>query len=325
MNPAVVLSINASDPTGFGGLEADLRTFAAHNVHGASVVTAVGGPIEHYPMPGNVVGGELSMVLAEMKPAAVKIGVMATAEIAGAIGVRVRSGELTNIVLDPVFDANGGHRRGVIGATLRLLPDVCVITPNIDEAGDLVGWPVITTADMAGAAGQLISRGAKYVVITGGRLAGDESIDAIWTDGGVRFLHAKRIETTNVRGTGSAFSAAIAARLALGATMLEAVMSAKSYVSAALAGSRDWQVGFHSRPLDNLGLSTGLQLPVMRAPSPREALPARPAAVRPVSGQPALGQPAPGQSAPSKPALGQSTDGPAAAPIGPRSGVALPA
>jgi hydroxymethylpyrimidine/phosphomethylpyrimidine kinase len=301
MNPSVALTINASDPTGFGGLEADLRTFAAHNLHGASVVTAVGGPTEHFPMPGNVVGGELSMVLAELKPAAVKIGVMATAEIAGAIGTRVRSGELTNIVLDPVLDANGGHRRGVIGATLRLLPDVCVITPNIDEAGELVGWPVITTADMAGAAGQLISRGAKFVVITGGRLAGDESVDAIWTDGGVRFLHAPRIETTNVRGTGSTFSAAIAARLALGATMLESVTSAKSYVSAALAGSREWQVGYHHRPLDNLGLAAAPQIPAMRGAEPRAALPSRPATV----------QPAP--------------DKPEGAPIGPRSGVALPA
>jgi hydroxymethylpyrimidine/phosphomethylpyrimidine kinase len=261
MNPAVVLTINASDPTGFGGLEADLRTFSAHNLHGASVVTAVGGPSEHYPMPGNVVGGELSMVLAELKPAAVKVGVIGTAEIAGAIAGRVRSGELPNLVLDPVLDTSGGHKRGVIGAILRLMPDACVLTPNIDEAGELVGYPVITTADMAGAAGQLISRGAKYVVITGGRLAGDESIDAIWTDGGVRFLHAPRVETTNVRGTGSTFSAAIAARLGLGANILEAVMSAKNYVTTALAGSRDWQIGYHSRPLDNLMLSEAGRLP----------------------------------------------------------------
>jgi hydroxymethylpyrimidine/phosphomethylpyrimidine kinase len=302
MNPAVALTINASDPTGFGGLEADLRTFAAHQLHGASIITAVGGPTEHYPMPGNVVGGELSMVLAEFKPAAVKVGVMATAEIAAAIGGRVRAGELTNVVLDPVLDANGGHRRGVIGATLRLMPEVCVITPNIDEAGELVGWPVVTTADMAGAAGQLISRGAKYVVITGGRLSGDESIDAIWTDGGVRFLHAPRVDAVNVRGTGSTFSAAIAAHLALGATMLEAVTSAKSYVTTALHGSRDWQIGYHHRPLDHLGISAAARTPAMWALPPRSASGAAPAAVRPVSGQPAM-----------------------AGPIGPRSGVPLPA
>ncbi len=322
MNPAVALSVNASDPTGFGGLEADLRTFAAHNVHGASVVTAVGGPSEHFPLPGNVVGGELSMVLAEMKPAAVKLGLMATAEIAGAVGGRIRSGELANVVLDPVLDTSGGHRRGVLGAMLRLMPDVCVITPNIDEAGDLVGWPVITTADMAGAAGQLISRGAKYVVITGGRLSGDESVDAIWTDGGVRFLHAPRVDAANATGTGASFTAALAARLALGATMIEAVTSAKTYVSNALAGSRTWQIGYHRRPLDNLGLSSSagsVWIPAMRAPSEHEALPGL------VTARPAI------ESA-DQPAANVTPIRPVSAPptargemIGPRSGVALPA
>jgi hydroxymethylpyrimidine kinase/phosphomethylpyrimidine kinase len=278
MNPAVVLSINASDPTGFGGLEADQRTFAAHNVHAATVVTAVGGPSEHYAMPGNVVGGELSVVLAELKPAAVKVGVVATAEIAGAVAVRCRAGELPNLVLDPVLDTAGGHKRGVIGAILRLMPDACVMTPNVDEAGELVGWPVITTADMAGAAGQLISRGAKYVVITGGRLAGDESIDAIWTDGGVRFLNAPRVEATNIRGTGSTFSAAITAQLALGANILEAVMAAKTYVTNALAGSRDWQIGYHCNPLDNLMLSMPSLAPT-RARPVEQQLALQPAAV----------------------------------------------
>jgi hydroxymethylpyrimidine/phosphomethylpyrimidine kinase len=186
------------------------------------------------------------------------------------------------------------------------MPEVCVITPNIDEAGELVGWPVITTADMAGAAAQLISRGAKYVVITGGRLAGDESIDAIWTDGGVRFLHAPRQDTLNVRGTGSTFSAAIAAQLALGATMIEAVTSAKSYVTAALTGSRDWQVGYHHRPLDNLCVAFAPAPPLSRR-KPMDALPASATAFSAFAAAPASGQPAlPG-------------------PIGPRSGVPLPA
>jgi hydroxymethylpyrimidine/phosphomethylpyrimidine kinase len=279
-----VLSVNASDPTGYGGLESDLRTFAAHDVHGASIVSAVGGPSEHFPMPGNVVGGQLSMALAEFRPAAAKVGMIATAEIAAAVGQRMRSGELAKVVLDPVLDTAGGHRRGVIAAIMRLLPEACVVTPNIDEAGDLVGYPVITTTDMAGAAAQLISRGAKFVVITGGRLSGDESIDAVWTDGGVRFLHAPRVETSNVRGTGSSFSAAIAASLALGADVHEAVTSAKTYVSRALRGSREWQVGHHSRPLDNLCLTAAPtpQLPALPGPR-RSSAPA-------ISGPPMIGK-----------------------------------
>ncbi len=283
MTRAAVLSVNASDPTGYDGLDADLRTFAAHDLHGASIVSAVGGPSEHFPMPGNVVGGQLSMALAEFKPAATKVGLIATAEIAAAVGQRMRSGELKNVVLDPVLDAGGGHRRGVVGALLRLLPDAAIVTPNIDEAGELVGYPVNSTTDMAGAAAQLITKGAKCVVITGGRLSGDESVDAIWTDGGVRFLHAPRVETVNVRGTGSSFSAAIAAALALGADVHEAVNSAKAYVSKALAGSRDWTIGHHARPLDNLCLTAG-------RPGSQFALPAARRPPEQVSGPPMLGK-----------------------------------
>ena len=255
VTPAAVLSINVSDPTGFGGLAADLRTYAAHELHGALITTAVTGPNDQYPLPASVVALALSTTLAEFKPAATKVGAVATGEIAAAIGARLRTGELANLVLDPVLEATGGYRRGVIGAVLRLLPHTTVLTPNIDEAGELVGWPVTSTADMAGAAAQLVSRGAKYVIITGGRLSGDESVDAMWTDGGVRFLYAPRVPTTNVRGAGSTFSAAIAARLALGATVEEAVTAAKTYVTKALAGSRDWRLGWHACPVDNLGFT----------------------------------------------------------------------
>jgi hydroxymethylpyrimidine kinase/phosphomethylpyrimidine kinase len=251
----VVLTINGSDPTGYGCVQADLKTFSAHHVYGAAVVTSVDGPGSLYPLPATAVGGQLSILLAEMHPAATKIGVVGTAENAAAIASRVRAGDLPNLVLDPVFDANDGHRRGVIAAVMRLIPEASVITPNIDEAGALVGWPITTTADMAGAAAQLASRGAKYCVITGGRLAGDESIDAVWTSGGVRFLHAPRVDTGNVRGTGATFSAAIAANLALGAEPPDAVAAAKDYVGRALTGSRQWQIGYHAVPLDHMGLA----------------------------------------------------------------------
>jgi hydroxymethylpyrimidine kinase/phosphomethylpyrimidine kinase len=255
VTPPAVMTINGSDPCGFSGLQADLATFSAHRVFGTAVVTAVDGPGSLYPLPATAVGGQLSMVLAEMRPAATKIGTVGTPENAASIASRIRSGELTNIVLDPVLDANDAYRRGVIAALMRLVPLAEVITPNIDEAGALVGWPISSTADMAGAAGQLASRGAKYVVITGGRLSGSESVDAVWTSGGVRFLHATRIETTNARGTGASFSAAITANLALGAPPPDAVQASKDYVGRALSGSRDWQIAHHGVPLDHLGLA----------------------------------------------------------------------
>jgi hydroxymethylpyrimidine/phosphomethylpyrimidine kinase len=271
VTPATALSINATDPTGFGGLSADLRTFAAHELHGASIVTSVSGLTARYPLPASVVALELSMALAEFRPAATKIGVVGTGEIAAAIAARVRASELPNLVLDPVLEACGGYRRGVIGAVLRLLPFAAVLTPNVDEAGELVGWPVTTTADMAAAAAQLVARGAKFVVITGGRLAGDESVDAVWSDGGVRFLHAPRAEARNVRGGGSTFSAAIAARLALGADVYEAVLSAKEYVTKAIAGSKNWQIGHHWGPVDNLGFTARQEMTVRSLTLPSKA------------------------------------------------------
>jgi hydroxymethylpyrimidine/phosphomethylpyrimidine kinase len=265
--PPVVLSVNTSDPTGFGGLQADLKTFAAHRCHGATVATTLGGPGEPYSPPGNVVGGALSAVLAEFTPAATKVGAIGTAEIAAAVAGRARSGDLGGLVLDPVLDCGMGHRRGVISAFQRLMPFASVLTPDVDEASELVGWPVLSTADMAGAAAQLVSQGTRFVVITGGRLSGTESVDAVWTDSGVRFLHAPRIDVPGLRGAGSTFSAAVAARIALGAGPLEAVMGAKEYIGRALIGSRDWRLGRHGCPPDNLGFTAGTpSIPSARAP-----------------------------------------------------------
>lgn len=235
--PPVVLTINCSDPTGCVGTQADLKTFAAHRVYGTSVVTGADSTSDIYPFPGTVVGGQLSLALAHGAPVACKVGAVGTAENAAAIAARARAGDLPNLVLDPVLDAAGGYRRGVVAAMLGLLPHASVVTPNVDEAAALVGWDVSSTADMAGAAAQLAARGAKYVVITGGRLSGDECVDAIWTNSGVRFLHATRIATAGARGAGATFSAAIAARLAHGMDVGDAVTSAKEYVSTVLTSS----------------------------------------------------------------------------------------
>jgi hydroxymethylpyrimidine/phosphomethylpyrimidine kinase len=255
MTPPVALTINGTDPTGCGGTEADLKTFAAHSVHGMCVVAAAGGASELYPLPQTVVACELSAALAHMTPAATKVGAVATAENASAVAARARAGNLPNLVLDPVLDAATGHRRGVIAAMMRLIPFASVITPNVEEASELVGWPVASMADMAGAAAQLAAHGARHVVITGGQLAGGDAVDALWTPGGVRFLRSPRVPTENDRGRGCTFSAAIAAALALGQPPTEAVMAAKEYVVHALLGSKDWKISYHGGPLDHFGFS----------------------------------------------------------------------
>lgn len=259
MTPPVALTIAGSDSSGGAGIQADLKVFAALGVYGASVVTAVTAQntrdvLDVFPMPGNVVAGQLSAVLDDLPVAAVKTGMLATADIAAAVTARARAGALPNLVVDPVLESSSGRRLGVSAAIERLLPYATVVTPNLDEASALVGWRVNTPTDMAGAAAQLASNGPKHVIITGGDLpGGQEAVDAVWTDAGARFLRSPRVATRNTHGTGCAFSAAITARLALGEPVPEALVFAKRYVTRALAGARGWKIGSGHGPLDHFG------------------------------------------------------------------------
>jgi hydroxymethylpyrimidine/phosphomethylpyrimidine kinase len=262
MTPPLTLTISGSDSSGGAGVQGDLKVFAALRAYGVSVLTAVTaqntrGVRDVYPLPGNVVAAQLNAVLEDLPPAATKVGMLATAEVAAAVCAKARAGLLPNLVLDPVLDSSTGRRLGVVAAIERLMPYAVLATPNRSEASALLGWEVVTPADMAGAAAQLASAGPKYVVVTGGDLvAGEEAVDAVWTEAGARFLRGLRVSTRNNRGTGSAFSAAIAARLALGDPIPEAIVYAKAYVGRALGGARGWQVGNGHGPLDHLGWSS---------------------------------------------------------------------
>lgn len=265
MTPPVVLTIAGSDSGGGSGIQADLRVFAALRTYGTSVVTAVTAQntrtiTDVYPMPGNVVAMQLNAVLEDYRVAATKIGMLASAEVASAVTGKARAGALPNLVVDPVLESSSGRRLGVVSAIERLLPYATVATPNREEASALVGWQVVSPADMAGAAGQIAAGGPKYVVITGGDVAiGDEAVDAVWTESGARFLHYPRISSRNTQGTGCSFSAAIAARLALGDGVSDAILFAKEYVARAITGARDWNIGGAGGPVDQFGW--GLALP----------------------------------------------------------------
>jgi hydroxymethylpyrimidine/phosphomethylpyrimidine kinase len=265
MTPPVVLTIAGSDSSGGAGIQGDLKVFAAMRAYGASVVTAVTAQntrdiLDVFPLPGNVVSGQLSAVLDDMTVAATKTGMLATGDIAAAVTAKARAGALPNLVVDPVLASSSGRRLGVVGAIERLLPYATVVTPNIDEASALVGWRVDTPTDMAGAASQLASGGAKHVVITGGDLPNrEESVDAVWTDSGVRFLRAPRIATRNTHGTGCAFSAAITVRLAYGDAVHDALVFAKRYVSRALRGAQGWKIGNGHGPLDHFEWTTTVE------------------------------------------------------------------
>jgi hydroxymethylpyrimidine/phosphomethylpyrimidine kinase len=262
MTPPVVLTIAGSDSGGGAGIQADLKTFAAVRTYGVSVITAVTAQhtravLDVFALPAEFVGAQLDAVLDDFPVAATKVGMLATADIAGVVAARARAGRLANLVLDPVLTASSGRRLGVVAAIERLLPYARVVTPNRDEASELVGWAVGTQDDMARAAAQLAAAGPQAVVVTGGDLAGtgDDAVDAMWTGSGLRMLHGPRVRTRNTHGTGCTFSAAIAAGLAHGDDVIDAVERAKSYVAGALAGAQDWQLGGGAGPLDHFGWS----------------------------------------------------------------------
>lgn len=259
MNPPTVLTIGGSDCAGARGIQGDLKTFAAHHAYGVAVVTAVSahsrtGINDVFSVPATVVAGQLAAVLDETPPAATKVGMLASGEIAGIVTGRARAGLLPNLVVDPVLTSADGRRRGVSSAVERLLPYALVATPNIEEASALVGWQVVTPTDMAGAASQLASGGPMYVVVTGGQLPGtDEAVDAVWTANGTRFLRSPRIRTAHRQGVGDAFAAALTAQLAIGCPVPEALTAAKNYASRGLHGGRLWHINAVEGPIDHFG------------------------------------------------------------------------
>ncbi|HEU5107105.1 MAG TPA: bifunctional hydroxymethylpyrimidine kinase/phosphomethylpyrimidine kinase [Micromonosporaceae bacterium] len=264
MRLPVVLSVGGSDSGAGGGIQADLKVFAALRTYGVSVVTAVTAQntctlADVYPVPGNVVAVQLNTVLEDMAVSATKVGMLAAGEIAASVTAKARTGALPNLVLDPVLESSSGRRVGLVAALERLLPYATVATPNREEASALLGWRVTTPSEMAAAAGQLASGGPRYVVVTGGDMRiGNEAVDVVWTDAGARFLRYPRIVTRNSYGTGCTFSAAIAARLALGDEPPHAIAYAKRYVARALVGARDWQVGAGHGPIDHFGWRVGV-------------------------------------------------------------------
>jgi hydroxymethylpyrimidine/phosphomethylpyrimidine kinase len=259
VTPPVVLTIAGSDPSAGAGIQADLKTFAAHRVYGVSVITALTTQNSHgvsdvYPVPPSVVATQLDALLDDVRLAAVKVGMLATAETAAVVADRARDGGLPNLVLDPVLLSSSGFPIGVREAVEALLPYATVVTPNAGEAAALLDRPVGTPSELADAAGQLAAKGATYVVVTGGDGPGEDAVDVLWTPDGVRFVTAPRVATRNTHGTGCTFASALAARLALGDSVPDALPEAKNYVTRALRDAADWKLGSGTGPLNHLSI-----------------------------------------------------------------------
>jgi hydroxymethylpyrimidine/phosphomethylpyrimidine kinase len=258
---AIAVTIAGSDSGGGAGIQADLKTFSALGVYGASVITALTaqntrGVQGIHDVPAAFVGRQIDSVFSDLAVAAVKIGMLSRSDVIAAVadGLARHAGTIP-VVLDPVMVATSGDRLiaddAVDALRARLLTRADLITPNLPEAAVLLGEPVATdSATTVAQARRLVALGARAVLIKGGHAAGRESIDHLVTaDGTLRTLAATRIATANTHGTGCTLSAAVAAGLARGLALGEAVADAKAYLTAALGAADRLAVGAGHGPV----------------------------------------------------------------------------
>ena len=255
----IAITVAGSDSGGGAGIQADLKTFSALGVYGASVVTAVTaqntrGVTAVHEVPADVVAAQIDAVFSDLAVGAVKIGMVATAAVIAAVADGLDRHRPTAVVLDPVMVATSGDRLLAPGAVAALrtglLPRAVVITPNLPEAAALLGVDeAVDEAAMLGQAELLLERGARAVLVKGGHAAGPESVDVLVTPAGTVRLASSRVATRNSHGTGCTLSAAIAAGLAKGLELESAVTEAKAYLTAAIAAADRLAVGGGSGPV----------------------------------------------------------------------------
>jgi hydroxymethylpyrimidine/phosphomethylpyrimidine kinase len=238
------LTIAGSDSGGGAGIQADLKTFAAHGVYGTSAITAVTaqntrGVTAWEAVSTELVIAQIEAVGADLPPDAVKTGMLATAAIVEAVSATIAELDLPNLVVDPVMIAKGGDRllREDAIATIRteLLKRAEVVTPNVPEAELLADVRIGTIADMHDAARRIRQLGARVVVVKGGHLdSGADVIDVVCTPHGNFEMRGPRIDTPHTHGTGCTFAAALTARLARGDALEEAIRGAREYLEGAI-------------------------------------------------------------------------------------------
>lgn len=236
------LTIAGSDPSGGAGLQADLKTFAAHGVYGMSAITSVTsqntlGVTGVFDIPTEVVKTQLDAVFTDIFPDSVKIGMLSSSEIIDVIADKLIEYNVKNIVLDTVMVSTSGHtllRPDAVDAlTSRLFPLADIITPNLYEAQILCGFEISTQSKMITAAEYIYNKYKTNLLIKGGHLS-DTSSDLFY-NGSAAWFEGRHIDNPNTHGTGCTLSSAIAANLALGSDMLSSVENSKNYISGAIS------------------------------------------------------------------------------------------
>lgn len=259
MSTAIAVTIAGSDSGGGAGIQADLKTFSALGVYGASVIAALTaqntkGVTGIHDVPADFVTAQIDAVFSDLAVNAVKIGMLSNPKTIEAVAAGLKKYRQERVVLDPVMVAASGDRLLVPEAveTLRrtLIPQATVITPNLPEAAALLEGPLARTeTEMREQGEKLLALGARAVLVKGGHGEGAESVDFLISPTSTARLASERVDTRNTHGTGCTLSSAIAAGLAKGLDLNEAVQQAKNYISAAIKASDGLKIGHGHGPV----------------------------------------------------------------------------
>jgi len=254
------LSIAGSDSGGGAGIQADLKTFSALGVYGMTAITAVTvqntrGVSGYEAISPSTVADQIRSVVSDIGVDAAKTGMLASRAIIEAVADAVSETAIPNLVVDPVFMSKHGHalldEDGVGALRERILPLATLVTPNLPEAAGLAGFEVDSRDLMEDAAETILAMGPRAVLVKGGHLEGAGRAEDLFFDGDVmEWIGAERIDTPNTHGTGCTLSAAIAAHLARGADLIEAVRLGKAFVTEAIRNSL--AIGGGIGPVDQL-------------------------------------------------------------------------
>jgi len=256
---AIAVTIAGSDSGGGAGIQADLKTFSALGVYGASVITALTaqntlGVTGIHDVPPDFITAQIDAVFSDLAVNAVKIGMLSAPAAIAAVAAGLDRWKQTLVILDPVMVASSGDRLLAPAAIdilkSALIPRALIITPNLPEAAALLDAPIAETEDeMRAQAEKLLALGAKAVLIKGGHASGAEAIDLLVSREAVARLSAERVATKNTHGTGCTLSSAITAGLAKGQRLGEAVSDAKQYVTEAIGCADELEVGHGHGPV----------------------------------------------------------------------------
>ena len=259
--PRTVMTIGGSDSGAGAGIQADLKTLAAHGVFATTVITTVTaqntrGVVRAEQVPVEMISAQLLAVAGDLPPEATKTGLLGRAEVVRLVAEQ--AARLPNLVIDPVLVDRTGRsladRSTVAAYRETLIPAASLATPNHREAALLAGRPVEDERDQRDVAEYLARTTRTPFLVTGGRMAGNAPLLDVFSDGiRTHALPGRRVRSRNVHGTGDALSASIAARLAASADLIVAIADARAWVSRAITGAAGWDLGRGEGPIDHFG------------------------------------------------------------------------